>query len=152
MSYASNTSVPVDRSKAEIERTLGKYGADGFAYGSEGNQAMVMFKMKNRKIRFHLPLPLLNEFLESDTGRTRTESSAQAAMDQELRRRWRALALVVKAKLESVSSGIATFDDEFMAYIVLPGGRTVGQEVQPRIDHAYETGKVTPLLLEMTPR
>lgn len=150
MSYASNTSVPVDRSKTEIERTLGRYGADSFAYGVQEGQAIIMFRMKKRNIRFHLPLPKLEEFTKSDAGRRRTASSAQAAMEQELRRLWRSLALVVKAKLESVESGIATFDDEFMAYIVLPGGRTVGQEVQPHIEHAYETGKVAPLLLEMT--
>jgi len=31
--YAEGTSVPADRSRAEIERTLTRYGADQFAYG-----------------------------------------------------------------------------------------------------------------------
>jgi hypothetical protein len=30
--YAAHTKVPIDRTKAEIERTLGRYGADHFAY------------------------------------------------------------------------------------------------------------------------
>ena len=32
MAYAEATSVPVDRSKSEIERTLDRYGATHFAY------------------------------------------------------------------------------------------------------------------------
>jgi hypothetical protein len=148
MSYASDTSVPVDRSKTEIERTLVRYGADGFGYGVQEKQAIIMFSMQKRKIRFHLPLPNVEDFSTTDKGRSRKPGAMQEAMEQELRRRWRALSLVVKAKLESVSSGIATFDDEFMAYVVLPGGQTVSEQVTPFIEKAYATGKVGPLLLE----
>lgn len=34
MAYAENTSVSSEKSRAEIERTLQKYGADQFMYGS----------------------------------------------------------------------------------------------------------------------
>jgi len=44
MSYAENTSVPVDRSKAEIEKTFIRYGAGQFAYGWDGNRIMVGFQ------------------------------------------------------------------------------------------------------------
>ena len=36
--YAAQTEVSSDRSRAEIERTLRKYGATAFAYGWEGNR------------------------------------------------------------------------------------------------------------------
>lgn len=150
MSYATNTSVPVDRSKSEIERTLTRYGAESFGYGVQNGQAIIMFQMKKRAIRFHLPLPALKEFAISDKGRHRKESAMFDAMEQELRRRWRALALVVKAKLESVESGIATFDDEFLAYIVMPGGKTVGDQLKQQIEHAYDSGKAPPLMLEFS--
>ena len=32
MPYAARTTVPIEKSKAEIERTLTRYGADRFAY------------------------------------------------------------------------------------------------------------------------
>jgi hypothetical protein len=54
--------------------------------------------------------------------------------------------LVIKAKLEAVESGIACFEEEFMAHIVLPDGRTVGEHVIPGIAQAYETGNVPALL------
>ncbi len=39
--YAAGTDVGVSKSKAEIERTLVRYGADQFAYGIDGTQAMI---------------------------------------------------------------------------------------------------------------
>lgn len=66
-------------------------------------------------------------------------------MDQEKRRKWRALSLAIKAKLESVRSGIATFEEEFLPHIVMPDGRRVIEWVAPQIEAAYQTGKM-PLL------
>ena len=68
-----------------------------------------------------------------------------------MRQKWRALALVIKAKLEAVESGIAVFEDEFMAYIVLPGGEeTVGDFMRPQIAEAYRIG-AAPNMLPMLP-
>lgn len=66
--------------------------------------------------------------------------------EQACRQRWRALLLVVKAKLEAIETGIATFDGEFMANIVLPGGGTVGDWMTPQIERAYLTGAVPAML------
>jgi hypothetical protein len=44
MPYAARTTVPVDRTKAEIETTLTKYGADRFAYFVEPKGAVVIFE------------------------------------------------------------------------------------------------------------
>lgn len=48
--------------------------------------------------------------------------------------------LVVKGKLEAVESEIVTFEEEFLAHLVLPNGQTVGSEVRPMVAQAYETG------------
>ena len=53
-----------------------------------------------------------------------------------------------KAKLEAVESGIATFEEEFMAHIVMPNGKTVGEMALPLIESAYKTNKHVPLLLQ----
>ena len=77
------------------------------------------------------------------------EPKMLAAWEQALRTRWRALLLCIKAKLESVESGIETFDTAFMAQIVLPDGRTVEERVLPEIEKAYLTGVApTTLMLE----
>lgn len=81
------------------------------------------------------------------TDRERTATQVQAIVEQENRQRWRALCLAIKAKLEAVQSGITTFEDEFMAHIMLPGGKTVSEMAAPVIENAYKSGKVPTLLL-----
>jgi hypothetical protein len=149
--YAANTEVSSSRSRDEIERTLERYGADQFLYGWRDTNAVVGFRMKDRHVRFVLPLPSKDDkaFTEYESrGKLwlRTEEAARKLYEQAVRQRWRALALVIKAKLEAVETGISEFEDEFMANIVLPNGRTVSEEVRPRIATAYESGEMPPML------
>jgi hypothetical protein len=62
------------------------------------------------------------------------------------RERWRALLLCVKAKLESVSSKIETFEEAFLAHVVMPDGRTVHEHTAPRIAEIAKGGELKPLL------
>ena len=147
--YAEKTSVTSEKSRAEIERTLARYGADGFMYGWADGHAVVAFRMSNRHVKFLLPMPDRDnpEFTQTPTGRRRNSAAQrEAAYEQAVRQRWRALALVIKAKLEAVESGITVFDDEFMAHIVLPDGQTIGKWMRPQIQAAYESGDMPPLL------
>jgi hypothetical protein len=153
MRYAATTSVGADRSRAEIERTLQRYGATGFLYGWKDSQAIIGFHMQNRQIKFVLQMPdKQDECFWTTPGRhrRRRESQAYAAWEQATRQRWRALSLAVKAKLEAVDAGIASFETEFMPYIVLPGGTTVGDFMVPQIEKAYLTGKVPKMLPALT--
>jgi hypothetical protein len=147
--YAESTSVASDRSRAEIERTLARYGARQFMYGWDQDNAIVGFVANDRQVRFMLPLPDRNarEFTHTpNRGNPRTAAAAEEAYEQSVRQRWRALALVIKAKLEAVEAGIVSFDSEFLAHFMLPGGQTVGELVVPQIDHAYRTGSVPALM------
>ena len=147
--YAEKTSVPSDRSRAEIEKTLMRYGADSFMYGTSGTRAMIAFEAHGRRVQFRLPMPDrdADEFKRTPARRTtRSPEQREAAYEQAVRQRWRALALVIKAKLEAVEAGITEFEDEFLAHIMLPGGATAGDWLRPQIATAYETGKMPPLL------
>ncbi len=70
----------------------------------------------------------------------------QEAYDQACRQRWRALLLVIRAKLEAVTVGISTIETEFLANIVLPDNTTAGEWMLPQIDRAYRTDEMPPLL------
>jgi hypothetical protein len=130
MSYAEHTKVPVEQSKAEIERTLTRYGADRFAYFTEAGKAVIVFEAHERRLRFDLPLP-----------------AGTSDKEQKMRRqKWRALLLCIKAKLEAVASKIETFEEAFLAHVVMPDGATVYQHTQARISSVYEGGEVRPLL------
>ncbi len=132
--YAFDTSVPVDRSKQEIEKLLTRAGAEGFHTGWQGPSGddpgwdAVEFLWRGRTIRFRLARP--------------KRSHSQAALEQKNRQRWRILHLVIKAKLEAVQAGVAVFEEEFLAFIVTGKGTTVGEVVLPML-----TGG-GPLLLE----
>ena len=146
--YAAGTSVPVSRSRDEVEKILTRYGADQFGFATSPSAAMIMFVVNGRQVRLVVPLPDRDgrEFTRSEQNRARTAESALRAWEQACRQRWRALVLVVKAKLEAVEAGIVTFDQEFAMHMVLPDGSVVGDQVIPRIQLAYESGE-TPSLL-----
>lgn len=136
--YAKDTSVPVERSKAEIEKLVRKYGADQFQAGWDLTGARVGFKLKDRYVSFRLPIPLS----QKDTfvrGRLVTGVS-QEKTDQLTRSRWRALLLVIKAKLEAVECGISDFETEFLGNIVVGGGKTVADLVKPGLAETYARG------------
>jgi hypothetical protein len=151
--YASDTEVPTDRSRAEIEKTLRRYGATQFAYAWDSGRAVIGFTAQQRQVRFVIPLPdpQDREFTFTATNRLRSTTSAAEAYERAVRQRWRVLALVVKAKLEAVESGLVTFQDEFLAHLVLPGGMTVADTIRDGVAEAYRTGEV-PALLPDYPR
>lgn len=149
--YASTTDVTSARSRDEIERTLIRYGADQFLYGWQDDATVVGFRMEARQIKFILPLPSKTDraFTHHSRG-VRTAEAAAKEYDQAVRQRWRALTLVIKAKLEAVESGISLFENEFMANIVLPDGNSVGDWMRPQIAEAYRVGAM-PTMLPMLP-
>lgn len=154
--YAATTEVAVEKSKGEIERTLARYGASSFGYATEPGRALVQFKASGRFVRFILPLPDPNEprFVYRFYAGKQTESEISASKretlyEQACRQVWRALALVIKAKLEAVEAGIATFEDEFLAHTVLPNGETVSSFIQPQIEEAYRSGAMPTSLLAL---
>jgi hypothetical protein len=141
--YAEQTTVSSEKSRAEIEATLARYGATAFMYGWDQAGAVIMFQTKGRRVKFVLPLPdrQAREFTHTPTrGTPRTAEQAAAAWEQASRQRWRALALVIKAKLEAVEAGITVFDDEFLAHMVTGDGRTIGEHLRPQLDQLYTGG------------
>lgn len=126
MTFAATTQVPVERTKAEIEKLVKKYGARSFGVGWQGDQAQVNFVAHERHIRFTIMVP-------------------QAAQAQ--RSKWRTLLLLVKAKLEAVDAKVVTFEEAFVGDIVMPEtGRTVWEMTREQIKLSH-AGKPAPLLI-----
>lgn len=146
--YAAGTTVSAAKSRAEIEDTVVRYGASGFVVGHDADRAVVGFKIMDRMVRFTIIVPDRADFAMSNhkPPRERTVDEQTRAWEQATRQLWRALALCIKAKLEAVESGIVEFDEEFMAHIVTPDGRTIGDHIRPKIGQMIEGGKMPPLL------
>jgi hypothetical protein len=139
--YASRTEVPVERSKAAIEQMLIAQGATKYATGWDSGHDTIQFELFQRTIRFVLPRPQPAD--QRDTSGMRlTGARLSAALAQADRQRWRALYLVIRAKIEAVDAGIAVFEQEFLAFVVLPSGLTVGDSLVPLL----QAGKPLPQL------
>lgn len=152
--YAERTEVSSDRSRAEIENILKRYGANRFGYAWDEHGAVVMFQIQDRQIRFNLPMPDRNARVFTHTparGYERDRDAQEAEYERAVRQRWRALCLVIKAKLEAVEAGISTIEAEFLAHIVVPGsGSTVGEWIRPQLAIAYETNEMPALVSGVT--
>lgn len=141
--YAAKTSVSVDRSRAEIEHLLERFGAGSFVSGWDKatNQHVIMFELRGRRMRLRLALPdpsapeiVYKRLNQSAYRERRTPAQARAAWDQACAERWRALVLLIKAKLAAVEAGIAELDDEFLASMLLPDQRTIREWLAPQLD------------------
>ena len=126
MPYAAHTSVPVERTKVDIEKLVKKYGAKGFAVGWHNDRAQISFAAHDQLIRFTIIIP---------------------PAPQPERTRWRTLLLLVKAKLEAVDAKVVTFEEAFVGDIVMPDtGKTVWEMTREQIKLGY-AGKSVPLLI-----
>lgn len=134
--YAKDTRVPVSQSRVEIERILERAKARQFgtAVDYEKRIARVTFGLHDRLVRFTIALP--------DAAKLRGNRFEQAE-----RQKWRALLLVIKAKLESVENAIETFEEAFLANIVMPNDQTMAELTKPLIAESYRTRKMPALLL-----
>lgn len=133
--YAARTAVPVEKTRGEIEKLIRANESTGFIYGSAVGKAMIGFEYRGRRIKFVVEMPIVNK------GKTNKSNVAK-----EEKRRWRSLLLLIKAKFESVNTGIVEFDREFLAHIVIEGDRTVGDTWVAQTREILSTAKLPPLL------
>ena len=124
--YAQDTSVPTERSKAEVEKLLSQAGATMFGYFQDTKSAKLMCELLGRRIKLEVPI-----FEDA----------------QENRRQWRVLVIKVKCRLEELREG-HSIDEVFMPFILLPGGKTVAEHVIPKIENSYLENKAPQFLLE----
>lgn len=148
--YAKNTQVSVAKSKLEIEKTLVRYGATGFYSGWQESPpaSSIGFALDGRTMRIDMPMPDIKsrEFTHDHNNYMRSKDKTREKWEQAQRQRWRALLLIIKAKLEYIECELSTVDKEFMADVILPNGQRVADVVLDKIADAYLTGKM-PMLL-----
>ena len=143
--YAQNTKVPEWKSGLEIQTLLRRGGCSQVGSFDSDEKMVFLFALDGLTCRLEMPLvdPADDRFIQmagnqhSDAG-----SFRQGVYDQEVRRRWRALVLIIKAKLVAIQEGIVTFEEEFLPYMVTGSGATVGETVIPQMKQAAIGGSV----------
>jgi hypothetical protein len=151
--YAEGTDVLASKSREQIEKLLKTNGCTGLMYAeADGRGAVLSFDLNGRKYRFTISYPDANsrEFTHNQRSYSPIPKAQQDERYQaELRRRWRVLYMQLKMHFEMIADGMADAEQVLLAYTMLPGGRTVGESIQERIDAAYETGQVPNLLPDL---
>lgn len=142
MAFAARTEVPFEKSIGEVVALLVRHGADDIGQMQSRDRFTLQFALDDRTVRFVIPFAD-PEQIEATRGRRAFED----ATDQARRQRGRALLLVIKAKLESIESGIETTEQAFLANVVMPSDCTVYEHVGPVIAAHYAGKKpAAPLL------
>jgi hypothetical protein len=148
MAYAENTEIAIEKSMSEIVAMIRRAGAERIAQVEEPGIIAIRFFLRDRMLQFRVGLPVWTEMPEWNGRRERLEQPKRTSMAaQRGKQRARALMLVIKAKLESVESGVETFEEAFLPNIVMPDGKTVGEHTLPTITQAYADGRQPTLML-----
>jgi hypothetical protein len=152
--FAEGTTVTAGKTKGEIEDMLLGRGVDRFGTLADAQSATIVFSYErlNYQITISLPDPADPAFTQYYRGSVlywRTESEASNRYAQELNRKWRALAAVIKAKLIAVDEGITTFEREFLAHVSVGNGETLGDRMIPQIQAAALEGRMPPTTLAL---
>lgn len=129
MAYAAETKVPVLQTQGEIKKMLTRVGCGpvGILEDPRERTIQVLFELDTRRIIFRMTIP---------------DASSQRGREQKERSAWRALAQVIKFKLESIEAGIETLEQAFLAHIMQPDGRTYGETLIPELDNHIAQGGV----------
>lgn len=156
-SFAADTKVSVEKSKAEIDTLLGKHGAKNRLVGQddEDNAAVLAFEVAGRRYCIRVPMPTVEESDKCrkavpgswnwDEGRRRKWNERH--LEQAVRTRWRVALLLIKSKLEIVRMGASSFEKEFLADLVLPNGQTAGETLGAYMAKVIANGYQAPLAL-----
>lgn len=136
----SGTTIRPEKTQNDISKELMKYGIRNIQHTtveqgfSVAFQAIIAESQKPITIRIDMPYDETKDW-EDRIGWV------------EQRRLYRALYWYVKSMLEAWDSGVKTFAEIFLPHIVLPGGKTVIQDLLPKYALAVESGKMDDIKL-----
>lgn len=131
----SGTIIDPAKSQADISKELNRYGIRSVQHTSTDKffsiafQAEIQGHDKPMTIRIDVPYDRIKD----------TEDRHGYKLE---RVKYRALYYYIKAMLIAWDDGLKTFAEIFMPHIVLPGGRTVSQDLLPKYALAIESGQI----------
>ncbi|MGI3901256.1 MAG: hypothetical protein ACRYGP_13770 [Janthinobacterium lividum] len=125
--YAARTEVPAEKTRAEIEVLLRGESGTRIVTMDEAGELVVAWAAWGRWYKI---VVLVESHLSA----------------QERRAKWRALLLVIKAKIEAIHQGISSLEREFLADTIMPDGQTVAEWVEPQLAKAFDSGQMPKLL------
>lgn len=113
--YAARTQTTVDSSRNEVIRLLRRYGCTDHRLSESSKSLGIEFILSGLPIRVDITYPNFSDY------------GSNAAYQQEIRRLWRVLILVIKSKMELIDEGVESVEKAFLPYLILPDGQTVSE-------------------------
>ncbi|MDQ1058502.1 hypothetical protein QFZ23_002403 [Arthrobacter globiformis] len=151
--YTRGDSFSVGASREHVERALLDFGATDVRFSQRGRLSAIAFRACGRQFRIVISLPQPDGISAVLGGAADVHGEVTAkVLELNARRVWHAFALSTEAKLAAVAAGVATLESEFLAHVVLPGNRTVIDELEPVIASAYQSGQHPSISNTATPR
>jgi hypothetical protein len=141
--YTRGDSFSVGDSREHVEQALLGFGATDVRFSQRGRLSAIAFRACGRQFRIviSLPQPYGSPAVRGDVAEVHGREVTAKALELSARRFWHSFALSTDAKLAAVANGVATLESEFLAHVVLPGNRTVIDELEPVIASAYRSGQ-----------
>lgn len=153
--FAADTSVPVDRTRAEIGKLLAAWGCSalgwtdhlaegavelGFVWdpsvvarhGKQGSRCRIHWLLTCAQCQWKDGFPVTEQMLFRVRMRVKTGDDPQKK-----RQTHRLLLLKIKADLNAAEAGLAKAEEVFLPWIVDGNGVSVSEHVLPRLRQAY---------------
>ena len=133
--FAEDTTVSASKTQGEVKEALKKAGADQIAIFESRTESSVAFTLADGMYRLTAPVDPKAKNPEQDE-----------------RRVWRLLGLLIKAKLSAVAEGATTIEREFLADRVLFDGKTVDETIGAELQVAHREGRMPRTLMLTGPK
>ena len=150
--FAANTTVPVEKSQADVRKMLLAYGASGILLGFNEGREVIAFVIDDLHIRFTFDTPRMEDYAVQKDGKPQGAIQSREAAEKAHRTVWREMHLNIKAKLVMATSKYRTVFEEFHADIVLPDGQTFSEWSRPMLTRLLADRKMPPLLPGIAPQ
>lgn len=131
----SSTTIRAENTQADISRELSKYGITSVQHTNTPNGFSVAFQAEVKEISKPVTIRIDIPWVQD-----KDKIDQYGYRDQRIK--YRVLFNYIKSLLTAWDNGLKAFTDIFMPHIVLPGGRTVSQDLLPKYTMAVESGDI----------
>lgn len=137
--YSSTTIRPAN-TQANITHELSRYGIEMVQHTQTEHVFSIAFQVQVEEHKNPLTVRI-------DVPYDRAKDTEDRYGWRNQRIKYRALFYYVKSLLIAWDDGLKTFAEIFLPHIVLPGGRTVAQDLMPKYTMAVESGTMEDIKL-----
>lgn len=136
----NDTNIRPEKTQAEISKELNRYGITKIQHTFIDTGFSVAFQVEVENIKKPITVRI-------DIPYNQEADTEDKLGWKDLRVKYRVLYWYIKALLTAWDNGLKAFMDIFMPHIVLPGGKTISQDLLPKYTMAIDSGEVQEIKL-----